>query len=501
MGSQLRLALILIFSNLLMGCWYQEGRIIIDAPIDEVWRYTGDSTNAAEWSVFFDHIEPQPGIEDGKVGALRRCFRRADKTGLTWDETITKVVTYRYRQLRTYNIKNSPIPGMEEFEFDVYHHLIPLGPNQTELVFASKVIKSKMTLSTLSLYIKAGREAEKVILLNLENIKRAIENRRNNLQHELHPFMEKPNPYFDKVENPRRHPQSESDCKALDLRPHFGPPRSQGNIGWCYANATADVISYHFRDELKHPASAIAIALNFNYHWLADNMREGGFMFLALQNAFRTGVCPQFFDQEIMSKGIKESLREKLNFILHMKDKVDAGEDQYVYDQIVSSQKSGSTLKYFKPYDLMTLLAISDRNRVLGNISDSLCGGYRHHFKKSAKVNWSTKYPLNSKNRIFNELNRALDQSLPVGIAYFAGFFEKDNAPHNSANRHMSVVVGRKYNAKTLTCEYLIRNSYGNTCHSYKNPKLKDKCEKGNIWVDTETLKYNLYGLTYLTEK
>lgn len=501
MGIKLRLVLIFMISNLLMGCWYQEGRIIIDAPIDEVWRYTGDSTMAAEWSVFFDHIEPQPGIPDGNVGALRRCFRRADKTGLTWDEITTNVVPYRYRQLRTFNIKNSPIPGMEQFEFDVYHHLIPIGPNQTELVFASKVIKSKMTLKTLTANIKAGRAAEKVILLNLENIKRAIENRRYGYQQELHPFMEKPNPYFDKVETPQRQPQSENDCKAIDLRPHFGPPRSQGNIGWCYANATADVISYHYRHELKHPASAIAIALNFNYHWLADNMREGGFMFLALQNAFRTGVCPQFFDQEIMTKGNQKSLREKLNFILHLKDKLDAGEDQYVHDQIVSSQKAGSVLKYFRVHDLMTLIALSDRNRVLGNISDSFCAGNRHRFAKPAKVNWSTKYPFNLKGKILKELNQALDQSIPVGIAYFAGFFEDDAAPHNSANRHMSVVVGRRFDPKTLTCEYLIRNSYGTNCHSYKNPRLKDKCEKGNIWVDRETLKRNLYGVTYLTEE
>lgn len=297
-----------------------------------------------------------------------------------------------------------------------------------------------------------------------------------------------------------RQPQSETDCRSLDLRPQFGPPRTQGNVGWCYANATADLISYHYRHELEQPASAIAIALNFNYHWLADNMREGGFMFLALQNTFRTGVCPQYFDQEIMTKGKVNTLREKLNFILNLKEKLDNNETEYVYDQIISSQNMGSVLNHFKPYDLMTIMAQSKKTNVLSRISESLCGKHRHHFKKSAKVNWSTKYLLNTKSRIFENLNRALDQDTPAGIAYFAGFFEDDHAPRNSSNRHMSVVVGRKFNYKTSSCEYLVRNSYGSHCRSYTNPRFKDKCESGHLWVDGETLKDNLYGVTYLTE-
>lgn len=194
--------LCLFFAFGLLGCQEQQrARVIIEAPIEVVWAYTADSTKAKDWSVFFDHIEPVGPITDGQVGAFRRCFRRFNKTGLTWDEEIVQVVPYKFRQLRTFNIQNSPIESMQEFEFDVFHHLRKIDEKTTELVFSSRLKKHSIKPHTLWQNLEAGLKASHIIQLNLENIKTLIENRHlstDQVEPSLHPFWEQKDRSFDR---------------------------------------------------------------------------------------------------------------------------------------------------------------------------------------------------------------------------------------------------------------------------------------------------------------
>ncbi len=289
-----------------------------------------------------------------------------------------------------------------------------------------------------------------------------------------------------------------SHCQTVDLRADFGPPRSQGNVGWCYANTAADLISHHYRKELKEPVSAVDIALNFNYFWTAENFREGGFIFLALDLAMRTGSCPASLDQVLFGKGTKHTLKDKIHFILDLKDRLDKGQDEYVRKAIEASQKAGSILKQERVFDIMTVMSLSTPGNVLGKLAQMICKGQRHQFSHRAKIGWSSVYTGSTRHRLLNRLNEQLDQKNPVGIAYYAGFFDSATAPKSGADRHMSLVVGRKFDSQSNTCEYLVRNSWGTRCTGYKNSILKDKCESGNIWVDEITLKKYIYGITFL---
>jgi len=85
--------------------------IEIDAPVDTVFNYLGNSDNASDWSVYVDHISPlnAESYPDGVVGSTRRCFCEADETGTQWDELITEVIPNKKRQLTIYNLKGFPI--------------------------------------------------------------------------------------------------------------------------------------------------------------------------------------------------------------------------------------------------------------------------------------------------------------------------------------------------------------------------------------------------------
>jgi Polyketide cyclase / dehydrase and lipid transport len=189
--------LILISACLfLSGCLEQSATVVIHAPIEVVWAYTGDSAQAAKWSTFFDHITPLPGIPEGQVGALRRCYRRPDGSGLNWDEKTTFVEAPTERHLLTFNIQRSPIPGMDRYEFNVIHKLRAISPEETELTFSSTLAKMDFRFFGLYKLIFGGIEGARIVKDNLENIKMLIE-AHGATPADLHPFRVDPNPYFD----------------------------------------------------------------------------------------------------------------------------------------------------------------------------------------------------------------------------------------------------------------------------------------------------------------
>jgi hypothetical protein len=65
---------------------------------------------------------------------------------------------------------------------------------------------------------------------------------------------------------------------------------------------------------------------------------------------------------------------------------------------------------------------------------------------------------------------------------------------------HSSVIMGRRINQKTKTCQYLIRESSGVRC---KNNEGKDKypltCQSGNLWVDASRISKNAMNIFWIS--
>lgn len=49
------------FLLILGGCTVSE-HVDINAPVADVWEYVSNSYNTREWSVYFHHISPLPGM-------------------------------------------------------------------------------------------------------------------------------------------------------------------------------------------------------------------------------------------------------------------------------------------------------------------------------------------------------------------------------------------------------------------------------------------------------
>lgn len=160
----------------------------IDAPVEIVWAYVGDSKNASEWSVYFDHITPLPGAPDGLVDSLRRCYRRGDETGIAWDERVARVEEFRLRELHTFAVRGFKDELFNQAEYSVIQRFEPLPGGRTRLTFSSTLLKPR-SWSALMRFGDARAEAERVVGLNLANIAAAAEARYRGL-----PFR-RPHPY------------------------------------------------------------------------------------------------------------------------------------------------------------------------------------------------------------------------------------------------------------------------------------------------------------------
>ncbi len=164
--------------SFLLGACTAGKSVVINAPIEKVWEYASDSTKAKDWSIYFDHISPMPqlsnGIPDGQVGSVRRCFRRADETGMYWDEDVVEVRPPFYRQIKTYNTHGHHEAKLNEIEYKVEQLYEKIDDQHTRLTFQAQVSKG-MDLKAMYYMLRDFQEGTRILQFNLENIKARIE--------------------------------------------------------------------------------------------------------------------------------------------------------------------------------------------------------------------------------------------------------------------------------------------------------------------------------------
>lgn len=148
--------------------------VTINAPIDIVFNYLGNSDNARNWSVYVDHITATNAekIPDGQVGSERRCFVKADETGMIWDERTTEVIPNIKRQLIIYNLQGLPMVANNLVTEQLY---TKINEKQTKLSFTLFYKNDRPTYwETFKTYL-AAYQIKAIFKQNMDNIKAIIE--------------------------------------------------------------------------------------------------------------------------------------------------------------------------------------------------------------------------------------------------------------------------------------------------------------------------------------
>lgn len=184
-----RLGALLLGFALLQGCKLKES-VVIDAPVEVVWSYVSNIDHAPEWSVYFHHITPLPGMPDGDVGSVRRWFRsEAETDGIRWDERVLELRPPRYRRILAYNARGFADPVLNAGEFYVEQIYEPVGSDQTRLTFSAEQRRPSEP-HLRARFLRAAREGRRIFRLNLENIKASIEARQQGRPYKrIHPYI------------------------------------------------------------------------------------------------------------------------------------------------------------------------------------------------------------------------------------------------------------------------------------------------------------------------
>jgi len=311
--------------------------------------------------------------------------------------------------------------------------------------------------------------------------------------------------------------QASGSCTPVDLRSRLPHIRNQGNMGWCFANAAADLLSYHYRDQISHDprfrgegVSAIYAAFSYN-QWFSfsEFMSEGGAIGAGVVATLGNGFCPQWQDDQAMTKGLGQlKLKEKLKYLSELKELYNDGKIQELNNRLDELEKKESIVSLVPRAELFRVMSESSDREFPMNFANLVCGPYKIQPDHLAlvmnykKIRSFTGFAENLfrllvqaepwDSHLIRRIDEQLDQENIVGISYFSSMLTELNGKKDGP--HASVIVGRRYNDKTRQCEYIVRNSWGTGNPGYKHPS-----EGGSIFVGEDILSRNLYRVTFIT--
>lgn len=318
-------------------------------------------------------------------------------------------------------------------------------------------------------------------------------------------------------------------CETRDFNQQIGPIRNQSNVGWCFANTGADLLTYSHKEQLSKfsetQVSAIFTALNFYRAQINGGVdhdqvfNHGGFILDAIniiQN--KSFVCPQSLDYLLMSTGYKTQLKEKfvqfkLFYDVYQDYRKTGSEEKKTtfFNMINSLNQQGTFLSSYDKEKIKNVLEQPTLEAATMKMVDVVCENkkipivnktfFARISRQSENSFFNSQYnKMINTEEMFNNLNNVLDLNHPIGIAYNV---EKVlNEPKISSGGHASVISGRKLiNGQ---CHYQIRNSWGNDC-TYNHLKKEHNiysyaCDNGTFWVPESDMRNLIDEIVFQTE-
>jgi len=269
--------------------------------------------------------------------------------------------------------------------------------------------------------------------------------------------------------------------KILTGLPGLGHVRDQGNAGWCFAHSAADLASVYFGKKI----SAVDLALSHHdeaptleffrklWSYSPAQFDRGGWSERALRKGSERGFC------------LEENFRSD-----------DQGQAALVdfYKQLKEYAKDGPNLT---PHEISSLyrraLLVAPRISLKdfsAAVTHPDTDGFFNRFRDQAcapRIHGEVPMEF-GQGSIAGSLDSALYQNSPASLGYFYDCTENKS---NLDGRHASTVVGRRFNDRTGSCEYLVRNSWGESFRRGDAPA-------GHFWVSEYRINRCGYSATAL---
>lgn len=327
---------------------------------------------------------------------------------------------------------------------------------------------------------------------------------------------------------PIKIPQSE--CSQVDIRDsmnnemkeHFTTPKNQGNLGWCYAFTAADLISA----EIQKPISSKHISAIYNQaiedkklnsfgsklkrifskpKKKKEKIFELGHVEVAIKKALdQKNLCHENdlpFDASY--NGATQKLIESIEYAKDYISTQNYDNDTICNELIALKEAYPINIEY---HEIYSILNNNNINSAFKQIIEKNCKNketpfenfnvskyLRKRVRPDSYYNSHTRIKrLNNNAKIFfKKIDNVLTKGKPLGISY-----ELSNVTIQGG-KHSSVLTGRRW--KDGSCQFKIRNTWGESCAAYNEGKIKECIsEEGSFWVDEKTFYKMVYKLTYI---
>lgn len=301
-------------------------------------------------------------------------------------------------------------------------------------------------------------------------------------------------------------------CKTSEVdTKDMGPVRNQQDVGWCYAFASADLLSFYAKKTLSSvdvailynnfsrealirnefdfsrfskPITAPSIkelfekknpAIENEALFTHDGAYDGGIAYEALIIALQRGVCSE---KDLPTPNTENlTLNQIRNAPAYYKIKKEDS-DLACIDRLHRASKLFTNLQVNQ---IEEIIEQSNVNSLLLTLRKKNCQDLSFLPNKKVMINKSS-HP----RHILETLNWKLDSNEPIALTYKSKMIRKD-----LDGNHISVVIGRKFNEVTKNCEYKVRNSWGSKIPFTLASKVKH--EDGNFWIsEAEIRKFGL---------
>lgn len=308
-------------------------------------------------------------------------------------------------------------------------------------------------------------------------------------------------------------PRTPADCETVQFSEEFGPNREQ-SAGNCYAYAAADLLSFYYKKRIS--AQHLTVHFNLSDSKDLESLQQGkayselhgGYTKEAIEFGLKSGLCSEEdFPSEIHSSSSKPF--EYYQYLKKAETQVGEIQNRWKNNPQSAHQLDSceaDLLKKFFPQasfeDLIDAVEKATSGRVLEVLNFKACQGKLIGFDPSQPIpqirdqDWGSFRTLQDVDQAVQTIDAQLKAHRPVSLVYDFG----DVDGTQDVQIHSSVIIGRQFDPKTKTCQYLIRNSHGNSCSlDKKYPYGKcDPVHPGNFWIDEAILRKSVTGVTYL---
>lgn len=93
----------------------------------------------------------------------------------------------------------------------------------------------------------------------------------------------------------------------------------------------------------------------------------------------------------------------------------------------------------------------------------------------------------------FQVIDEQLNNNNIVGISYYSSVLTNPYAEPDGP--HASSLLARRFNEESLSCEYLLRNSWGEGCGRYTDGY---ECDNGHVWVPRNQIDKGVFDVVYI---